>query len=419
MRKNLLLLTMIFTSFFGFTQQTLDPEIEIIIKYPNVKKWDTLTCENSFANRIEFDMKTEILFRSKSSTNGIHIDSIQFYEQNSGNLIINTNDLKYYGCFPNEEFQINLENLRKFEYLNINILKRSTIYNTHIYCRFKGITYLFIFRYNNLDIFKNFEVKHYPVKKAEVIENVVEAMVDSTGTSKDSITKKIIKKKVINKIHKSNNEFETKALHHKDIIRVTPKYKNKLTLTLKIINQFDNTKFIELKLGDHNDFFDFSIHELINTLNLLNRNDIEHGNIIHLNIKSEYEEGNLYFEYKRHVSPQIAKIYSPVLMKLDGGLSDFGFSDIAPSIGFGLCNFNFNVSGFRYMGLNTIVSVFQFEEENEEGEASTRYSLSTGIYADINGYFSVGYMHDFKEESSFWIIGFRLEELRKVLFKDE
>jgi hypothetical protein len=133
---------------------------------------------------------------------------------------------------------------------------------------------------------------------------------------------------------------------------------------------------------------------------------------------TENEKAILRFRYKRFGVWEVTnfRIYSPILVRIDGGPKDIGFNDLAPSLGYGFYKIEFKGSRPSYLGINLLGTIMQTHVDTINFQ-NNRYALGLGSYLDIGGIISVGTVYQFKDEKLFFTLGFRIEELRKLFDK--
>jgi hypothetical protein len=163
--------------------------------------------------------------------------------------------------------------------------------------------------------------------------------------------------------------------------------------------------------------YNISIKKLLKA-NKISSQDLQSGDYIKFEILSLSDTALISFIYSQVGTLEIAnfKFYSPILYRADGNLKDFGFKDFAPSFGYGVYKFEFKNKLIRNIGLNLLGTVMQTVVDTVNSQ-NNRYSLGLGSYVDIGGIISIGGIYLFKDERPYFIIGFRIEELRRLFNK--
>ncbi|MCD4725371.1 MAG: hypothetical protein K8R63_11070 [Bacteroidales bacterium] len=215
------------------------------------------------------------------------------------------------------------------------------------------------------------------------------------------------------KIHRPKTKYDkTKSIKHTDEITIESENKEEIRITIKIVNRWDEQQ-IKKEIIKYSNKFTFSIKKLIEK-NDLRRNDISHGDYIVIEFVNGDETGKIVLEYERLFSPQVGKLYSPILVRVQGDPSEFSFKDIAPSLGFGIYQVNFREKDFQYIKANLLVSAFLKSASDTINNVPAKYALHIGGYFDFGGYISIGALYQFDDKKTYLTLGIRIEELYRM-----
>jgi hypothetical protein len=373
-------------TFIGIKSYSNELPDSIIATIEYSKKEITLKTENSFSNAIVLGKTDKINLKNTSKKpNDLTITSIYLIKRDFNKLdtifhIINDKD---YIVKSGKSVSISIGdfNLKGLDLINLDV----GYYYLAVTNNFEKTNFTLVFSYNHL---KNFQVTIISVVSKEYGGEF--------------------------SIHRSKNKYDELKIGHNDILSIKSKFGNPIEITIKILNRWDENQ-IKKEITKISNSFDFSVEKLIEKRDL-QRTDITHGDYFVIKFRNGDETGEIVFEYERKISPQIARVYSPILFRMQGKLSDFTYKDIAPSVGLGICQINFKEEKFQYIKANMLISTFQINT-NDSTSLEPRYALHLGGYFDFGGYLSVGALYEFDNKKTFLTLGIRVEELYKVIFR--